>query len=245
MARLRISLLGLATVCAVGMFSVAAASAANPAWKLKGSKLVQGKLPIKIMSGVLSELKGTVVLEASTIGCASAVVENAYIEGNGSGAGQASSSGIIFSKCTNVGPINCIINEPIETKQLKSHLITWGTGQGKIGELFEPSQGTEFVGISFKDKSPTEKCATKGPFPVKGSVAGEVKARGQDQKQEPLESVIGELAFPPQSISKVKLEGQAIEPKLSIGANPAAIFSGKFSAQLSGQPLAPFGVFYG
>jgi hypothetical protein len=222
MFKMRVALLGvLALVITSGIMTSAAS--ASPSWKVNGTKLgAQVKKPVKIIAGV-TELKGKVVLEASTIICGKAVVENAYIEGNGAGAGQSGTTGITFSKCENKGPTNCVINEPITTKQLKSHLVTYGEGQEKIGEIFEPSQGTEFVSISFKNGEKT--CSTPGPFPVKGKVASEIKPEGKEVK-------IGELAFPSPFIKTVKLEGQTVEPKLSIGENPSATFSGKFEAEL-------------
>lgn len=250
MSRLRICILGLATVCAVGMFSVAVASAANPAWKIQGKKLgPQVKRQIKITSGETSELKGKVAGSPTVIICTVAVAPNSYIEGNGTGAGQAGTTGITFSSCkttVNGGKL-CAVNEPIVTKQLKSHLITYGEGQGKIGEIFEPSQGEEYVGLSFKNNEGTCPLPPKEVFPVKGSVVAELKTKTQTQEQEPLEAVVGELAFPTQPISKVKLEGQEKKVELAVGGNAGAVFSGKFEAQLVvlEQKLEPFGVFYG
>jgi hypothetical protein len=201
---------------------------------------------MKITAGTTS-LTGKILTESSKIICQNAVVENAYIEGNGAGAGQDGTTGITFTNCTNTGPPNCEITEPIKTKQLKSHLVTIGEGQGKIGDLFEPSQGTEFVAIGYHGALCAAGLKEPAMFPVKGSVAAELRPKTQKQEQEPLEAVIGEILFPEQSISKVKLEGQTIEPKLAIGSNTGATFIGKFEAQLASQSGVgePFGVFYG
>lgn len=243
MSRIRILLVSLVAVFTVGLLTSALASAANPAWKVQGVKLgAQVKKQIKITAGV-TNLTGKVATENSKITCEKAVVEGAYIEGNGTGAGQDGATTITFTGCTNIGPTSCTITEPIHTKQLKSHLVTYGAGQGKIGDLYEPSQGTEFASIGFHGTSCASGIKEPMMFPVKGSVVAELKTRGQKQEQEPLESVIGEVVFPEELISKAKLEGQEIEPKLSIGANPSAKFVGKFEAQLvSGES---FGVFYG
>lgn len=216
-----------------------------PGWKIQGKRLgPQEKRQMKISAGTTS-LSGKIVGENSKISCQKAVVENAYIEGSGTGAGQDGSTGITFSGCTNVGPINCTVNEPIKTTQLKSHLVTYGEGQGKVGDLFEPSQGTEYVAISFHGEKCPKGIVEPATFPVKGSVAAELKPKTQKQEQEPLEAVVGEIFFPEQSISKVKLEGQAVEPKLTIGGptNPAT-FTGKFESQLVSQSGVgiPFGV---
>jgi hypothetical protein len=216
-----------------------------PSWKIQGKRIgPQEKRQMKIIAGPTT-LRGTIVSESSKISCQKAVVENAYIEGNGTtGAGQDGSTGITFTECTNVGPANCTITEPIKTTQLKSHLVTYGEGQGKVGDLFEPSQGTEFASIRFHGALCPKGIVEPASFPVKGSVAAELKPKTQKQEQEPLEAVIGEIAFPEQSISKVKLEGQTVEPKLSIGANPSAVFVGKFEAQLVSQSGVgiPFGI---
>ncbi len=242
MSRLRISLLSLATVCAVGMSMAAIASAANPAWKVNGSKLgAQVKKQAKITSGETT-LIGKASGFPAEIKCTTAVVANAYIEGNGESAGQDGTTGITFSNCTVVKPNKCLVTQPIVTKQLNSHLVRFGPGQGKIGDLFEPSQGTEFASLEFTDLSTSELCSIKGgnPFPVKGTVVAEIRAKSQVQGQEPLESKIGELIFPSQAIEKVNSEGAEREVKLQLGAEKAA-FIGKFEAQLvSGEP---FGVF--
>ncbi len=214
-----------------------------PGWKIQGKRLgPQEKRQIKITS-TNSELKGKAAGAISDITCASAVVENAYIEGSGTSAGQGGSSSITFSKCTTIEPKKCIVNEPIKTTQLKSHLGIYGEGQGKVGELFEPEQGAEaeYVSISFKGEGCVLKPEQK--FPVKGSVVAETKARGQEQNQEPLEAVIGELSFPTQPISKINVEGQTREVKLQLGGEKAG-FTGKFEAQLVSQSGVgiPFGV---
>jgi hypothetical protein len=244
MFKMRIALLGAMTLLVVSGFAASTASALVPSWKVNGQKLgAQVKKQIKLTAAE-SKLKGEVAGFPTTIACTSVVVENGYIEGSKTGAGQGGATGMVFKNCTVTEITNCKVEEPIVTHQIKEHLVTYGEGQGKIGAIFEPSQGTEFVSLKFLSKSETEKCALNGQvFPVKGSVAGETIALGQEQKQEPLESVIGSLVLPSARIKKVKLEGQEKTVELNIGSNPAATFATKFGAQLV---LAePFGVFQG
>jgi hypothetical protein len=225
----RVALLGVLALVILSGIATSAASASNPSWKVNGTKLAaQTKEAAKITALESSELKGKVVGDATTIICTTAVAENAYIEGNGAGAGQDGAKGITFTNCTTtiVGLANCRVNVPIKTSQLKSHLVTYGEGQEKIGDLFEPSQSSgEYVALGFHSASETEKCAIPEAekFPVKGSVVAEVKTG---------EAVKGELTYPTTPITKAKLEGQAIEPKLSLGGNPGAIFAGRFEVEL-------------
>jgi hypothetical protein len=250
MFKTRAVLLGLLALLITSGFVTSVASAANPAWKVNGSKLgAQVKQQLKITAGE-TELKSTITMLPVTITCHTAVVNNAYIEGNGTGAGQGGAAGITFSNnCTQEGLGNsCSVKQPIQTKQLKAHLVTYGPQQGKIGVLFEPSQAQEFAVIEFTNKEGELKCPVTGQvFPVKGSVVAELRAIGQDQKQEPLESSVGELILPKaQPITSVKLEGQARTAGLMLGAEKAT-FAGKFAAQLISLNQKPdtFGVFYG
>lgn len=241
MFKMRVGLLALLALLITSGSVVSTASALNPSWKVNGVKLgAQVKKQIKLTASE-TELKGKVGGLASTIACTSATVENAYIEGNGTGAGQGGATGITFEKCTTTGLAHCAVNEPVKTSQIKSHLVTYGSGQGKIGELYESSQGGAFTELKFKG---TE-CVVKPEqvFPVKGTVVAELRAIGQKQEQEPVESKIGELALPKQPITEVKLEGQVKKVGLAIGAETGAIFAGKFGGQLvSGES---FGVFMG
>lgn len=245
----RVALLGLVTLFIASGFATSVASAANPAWKLNGEKLgAQVKRQLKMTAGE-TELKGKIVAMPATIVCHTAVVNNAYIEGNGPGAGQGGAAGITFSNnCIVEGlGVNCTVKQPIQTKQLKAHLVTYGAQQGKIGVLFEPSQAQEFAVIEIISKEGVT-CTFAGQnFPVKGSVAAELRPIGQDQKQEPLESNVGELILPKaQPITTVKLEGQTRSVGLFIGTEPAT-FAGKFESQLIPvtQNKETFGVFYG
>jgi hypothetical protein len=109
---------------------------------------------------------------------------------------------------------------------VKSHLVTYDSG--KIGDLFEPEKGTEFVKVKVEDESKTNTCSLKSEYPVKGSIASEVAPEGSEAK-------VGELGFPATAIKQVKAEGggpTTIGLEIGSGGNHAN-FSGKFEVEMA------------
>lgn len=206
-------------------------------WWTNGNQLKQGKMQVKIISvQTETELKGKVVSMNAWISCKTALTQNAYIEGYGINQGQGSASNITFENCTTHEPKKCVVNEPIKTSQLKSHLVLYTNkaGQVKMGELFEPSQGEKYVEISFKNGA--EACPLGAEkFPVKGGVVGNIFPEGQ-------EGQVGHLTFPVEPITTITHEGQTRKVGLFLGTVEAT-FSGIFEAQLS--PPGKWGVFGG
>jgi hypothetical protein len=223
MFKVRVALLGVLALVITSGIAVSAASAAGPIWKVNGSRLTQGEKQVKIKAGV-TELKGTVSGTAVVINCTTATIPGAFIMGNGTGAGQDKSNGITFENCKVAKPTTCETSKQIKTNQTKSHLVTYTSGElKKIGDLFEPTVGTEFAGLLLTGAS----CFVHQEiFPIKGTVASEVKP-------ENAEAVKGELVFPPTAITKVVSEGQEVNVLLSIGAaTNVATFNGNFEAEL-------------
>lgn len=198
------------------------ASANGPAWKVSGSRLGQVKQQLKTLAGTTT-LVGKVTLIEVKIKCGTARTEGGYIEGAGQGAGVDGAAAIVFEQCEVEKPTQCEVVQPIRTVPVKSQLVTVANGQ-QIDDLFEPTQGTKFVTITF-----TSKAGLKCPlttFEVKGNVAALVKPEGVEQVQ-------GELEFPTTPIPEIKKEGGAAEViGLKLGTEEAK-FSGKFGASLN------------
>jgi hypothetical protein len=212
--------MGAMALLVLSGFAASTASAAGPGWKVNGSTLKVGqKSPIKLTAGA-TELKGKAVGVEVVINCGSSTVQNAYIEGNGTGAGQDGAKAIVYEKCT-VKNAGCKVAEPITTSQIKSHLVRYE--EKKIGNLIEPTQGELFVEVKIESKT-GEKCSIANTYPIKGATVAEVKPEG-------VEAVVGELSFPTAAITKVKLEGTERTVGLKLGTEAAA-FSGKYEAQL-------------
>ena len=192
---------------------------------MAGSRLETGTKPTTIVAGA-TELKATVLGLKATIRCESANVENSSIDGNGTGQGQDLAKSITFEKCSVTSPKGCA-TQNIKTVPVKSHLIIYtnATGEEKIGDLFEPTTGTEFTTITL-EKNGTEECGLAATYPVKGKAVAEVSPEG-------VEATAGELAFPTTPIAEVKKEGAAAEKVgLEIGSGNKASFSGKFNTKL-------------
>jgi hypothetical protein len=235
----RVAMLGLASLIILSGTMSPVASAAGPYWRVSGTRLEQGKKAVSInLAQGEAELKSTVLLLKTWISCATVEIQNAYITGNGGNQGQGSASSITFTNCRTHEPGNCMVNEPIKTGQVKTHLVEYTNSakQLKIGELFEPSQGDgtgTYVEIAFKDAPPST-CAIKGTnFPVKGSVVANVFPEGQ-------EPTSGNLKFPVEPITTVKHEGQERTVGLTLGGKPATL-SGIFGVKLvSGEKFGAF-----
>jgi copper chaperone CopZ len=237
MFKMRVALLGVLALFITSGIMTSVASANGPAWKVNGTRLgPQVKKQIKLLAGP-TELKAKVTLIAVTIKCGTSKVSNAYIEGNGQGAGLDGASGIIYEQCKVPVPANCKVAEPIRTVPIKSQLVTLAGGQ-QIDDLVAPTQGETFVEIKLENNGAT--CSVAGTFPVKGNVAALVKPEDKEVKQ-------GEAGFPPElefpekPITEVKKEGgAAVKIGLKLGAE-AASFSGKYEARLeSGEPFGAF-----
>ncbi len=233
-------MLGLASLIILSGTMSSVASAAGPFWRVNGTRLEQGKKAVNInLAQGEAELKGNVLLLKAWISCATAETQNAYLTGNGGNQGQGSASSITFTNCMTREPTGCLVNEPIKTSQVKTHLVEYTNSakQLKIGELFEPSQGEgtgTYVELAFKDDPKKGTCSIKGTnFPVKGSVVANVFPEGQ-------EPTSGNLTFPAEPITTVKHEGQERTVGLTLGGKPTT-FSGTFAAKLvSGEKFGAF-----
>jgi hypothetical protein len=231
----RLALLGVLALFITSGIVTSVASANGPAWKVNGSRLgAQVKQKTKIIAGETT-LKAKVIGTPTSIKCETSVVANSFIEGNGQGAGLNGASGITYETCKVTEPLKCLVAQPIKTVPVKSQLVLFGGGQGKIGDLFEPTQGTTFVTIVLENEG-TKACIVAGSFPVKGTVVAEVKPENS-------EVLTGELAFPSVAISQIKKEGGAatqISP-LEIGTGNPATFIGKYEVGLeSGMKFGAF-----
>ncbi len=235
MFKTRVVLLGALALLITSGIATSVASAAGPYWRVNGSRLEKGSKETAIVAGA-TELKATVLGLKTTIKCESAKVENSSITGNGTSQGQDSTKAIVFEKCTVVAPKGCATTENIKTVPVKSHLVfyTNAAEEEKIGDLFEPTIGTEFTTIVLKNNG-TEECGLAAKFPVKGKTVAEVKPEGS-------EAISGELAFPVTPIAEVKKEGSPAEKVgLEIGFGNKASFSGKFETKLvSGEKFGAF-----
>lgn len=244
MLRLRISLLGLVAVCAVGVFSAAAASAAGPFWHVGGSKLVQGSKNIKLQNKGPLTLSSEVVAKPEnisfTITCNNSTSDGT-IDGQGETKQGQGKGTVTYTSCKveDKALLACKVAEPIKTGQLKVHLAH-GIVQNKrqIVELFEPSpsQQTEekvFTTVILASTSGSSCTAIAGSYKIHGSVVGQLAPQEQEAQE-------GLLSFPEPAITQVEHEGQTVEVGLFAGTVPAK-FVGVYSARL--QPLEAFGVF--
>ncbi len=224
MFKIRGVLLGALALLMVSGIAASAASAAGPYWHLGGHRLETFSWPALISAGE-TELKAKVLELPFTIHCASATVEGAEIVGNGTNQGLDTASSIAFEKCTIGTPSGCVVPQPIKTVAVKSRLVIYDLG--KIGDLFEPTKGTEFVSIKF-ESAKGAKCPLNGDeFPVKGSIVAETKPEEKEGKT-------GELVFPATPIKEVKEEGgSAIVVGLEVSKGNAANFSGKFEVEMA------------
>ncbi len=233
----RVAMLGLASLIILSGTMSSVASAAGPFWRVNGTRLEQGKKAVNISATQFEpELKGKVLGFGAWISCKVAQTQNAYIEGNGTNQGLDSASSITFEKCTTHEPAKCVVVEPIKTKPLKSALVEYtnNASQLKIGDLFEPTQGTTYVELEFNDLSVKETCAVKGnKFPVTGSVVANVFPENQEPTK-------GRLTFPTEPIKKVKHEGTEVNTGLLLGLVEAK-FVAVFEATLvSGEKWGAF-----
>jgi hypothetical protein len=224
MFKIRGALMGALALLVLSGIATSAAAAAGPYWHLGGHRLEKFSWPA-VISAAEAELKAKVLDLPFTIHCASATVEGAEIVGNGTDQGLDTASSIAFEKCTIATPEGCAVPQPIKTVAVKSRLITYDSG--KIGDLFEPAKGTEFVSIEFENAKGA-KCVLNGvKFPVKGSIAAETKP-------EETEAKTGELAFPATPIKQVKEEGgSATTVGLEVSEGNPANFSGKFEVEMA------------
>lgn len=237
MFKTRVALLGALTLLITSGIATSVASAAGPYWRVNGSRLEKGSKFINVAGGA-TELKATVLGLSVTIACGEAEVENARLIGNGTSQGQDSAKSITFEKCKVVSPKQCTSAKIIKTVEVESHLVifTNAAKEEKIGDLFEPTTGSEFTTIALENNG-EEKCPfAETSFPVKGSAVAEVTPEGT-------EATSGELVFPKTPIAEVKKEGGAAE-KVGLeigGAANKASFSGKFTTNLL--PGEKFGAF--
>jgi hypothetical protein len=225
MLKMRVALLGALAMLVTSGIAASVASAAGPYWHVAGSRFEIGTRETVEVAGT-TELKATVLGLPIKITCEDAVVENSTINANGLGQGQDAAKAITFEKCKIPIPKGCA-TENIKTVPVKSHLVIYtnGASEEKIGDLFEPTTGTEFTTITVENNG-TEKCALAATYPVKGTTVGEVKPEGT-------EATSGELTFPTSPIAEVKKEGAASEKVgLEIGSGNKASFSGKFAVKL-------------
>jgi hypothetical protein len=236
MFKKRAALLGALALLVLGGIATSQASAAGPYWRVNGARLEKGSKFLNAEGGA-TELKATVLGLSVTISCAEAGVENARLIGNGTSQGQDSAKTIAFEKCKVTSPKQCAVAKTITTVEVTSHLVifTNAAKEEKIGDLFDPATGTEFVTITLENHG-EEKCPfAETPFPVKGSAVAEVSLEGT-------EAVSGELTFPKTPITEVKTEGGAAEAAgLEIGSGNKASFNGKFTTNVL--PGEKFGAF--
>ena len=236
MFKTRAALLGALALLITSGIATSVASAAGPFWRVNEVRLEKGSKEITVTAGV-TELKASVLAIPVTIACETAKAEGASIIGNGASQGQDSAKAIAFEKCSVVAPKQCALTEStIKTVQIKSHLVifTNAAKEDRIGDLIEPTTGTDFTSIGLKSNPPS-KCPFTEPFPVKGRTVAEVKVEGT-------ELAAGELAFPTTPITEVKKEGGAAEKAmLEIGEGNKASFSGSFATKLvSGEKFGAF-----
>ncbi len=195
----------------------------RPDWYVNGSQLKQGSRQIKL------QLKGTAVFKTEltgfgpiTIECNGIASEGATIDGYGNNQGQSKGRMTVTSCKSAV----CPTAEPIVTKQLKAHLVTFNGQQTKYAELFEPTEGEVFATLKFGG-------ACLLAVNVTGDIAAEIV---------PKEKEVQELAliFPEIPISRVIHEGQEVKQGLFLGPKEAK-FGGYFGARLATNEK--FGVF--
>lgn len=235
MLKTKVALFGALALFIASGIATSVASAAGPYWHVNGSRLEKGSKFINVAGGA-AELKATVLGLSVTISCGEAEVESARLIGNGTNQGQDSSKAITFEKCKVVSPKQCATAKTISTVEVKSHLVifTNAAKEEKIGDLFEPTVGTEFTTITLENNG-TEKCPFVEPFPVKGEAVAEVTPEGTEGSS-------GELVFPKAPIVEVKSEGGASEKVgLEIGSGNKAAFNGKFTTNtLPGEKFGAF-----
>jgi hypothetical protein len=233
MYKMRVALWAALALVAVSGIATSAAAAAGPYWHLGGSRLTKASWPASVAKAGETELNAKVLGISFTIKCGASTVEGAEIIGNGSGQGLDTANSIAFEECTIGTPKGCAVPQPIKTTAVKSRLVTYDSG--KIGDLFEPTKGSDFVTITFENEKGAKCPLDKVKFPVKGSIAAEVKPEEKEVK-------VGELIFPATPITQVKEEGGTPTTiGLEVGEGNAANFSGKFAVEMAVDET--FGVF--
>jgi hypothetical protein len=233
MFKLKVALLSTLALLAISGIATTAAMAAGPYWHLGGARLEKGSWPASVAKAGETELKAKVLDIPFTITCGASTVEGAEITGNGTSQGLDSAKSIAFEECTIATPKGCAVPQPIKTVAVKSRLVMYDSR--KIGDLFEPTKGTEFVTIAFENAKGAECPLDKTEFNVTGSIAAEVKPEEKETK-------VGELAFPATPIKQIKEEGGTPTTiGLEVGSGNAANFSGKFAVELAVDET--FGVF--
>jgi hypothetical protein len=232
MFKTRAILFGVLALFIATVIMASTASALGPYWHVNGSKLGQGvKKQIKLQNKGAVFFQWTASLSpVVNIECKNSIAEGGAIEGNGNNQGQDKGS-FKFSQCKPIPPSEptCKVSEPIITKQLKSHLVTYKGMQSKYADLFEPQEGSVFMIMK------TTECGlgVSGEREVIGDVAAEVMPTEAEAQE-------GLLSFPEPAITTVFLEQQ----EKNIGLTPPTSFHFKatYGSRLeSGERFGVFG----
>jgi hypothetical protein len=234
MFKIRGALFGALALLVLSGVAASAASAAGPYWHVNGARLETGSKEVALKAGA-TELKATVLGVPFVILCEAASSAGATITGNGENQGQDSAKSITFEKCRATSSFKACTVENVKTVPVKSHLVLIVGTEG-IGDLIEPTSGSEFTKIVIKNPG-VESCPFKKEetFPVKGSTVARVSPEGS-------EAATGELSFPAVPITEVKKEGETRKVGLFVSREEnKASFSGNFEAKLT--TGEKFGVF--
>lgn len=184
----------------------------GPYWHVGGARFESGTRQIKLQAKGSTVIKSEIVAIPVTITCTASESEGATIEGNGIAQGQDKGR-FKYSGCT-INVSKCVVAEPITTKPLRSHLVTFKGGQSKYADLFEPTEGEAFATV--KIEKGTEACALASTLELKGTVAAEIIPKE-------IESQNSLVNFPETQVTPVFLEGAEKKVGLFFGTKAAKL----------------------
>jgi hypothetical protein len=166
MSRVRLMLLSILVVFAVGAVASASASAAGQWWvsgaKFSGTEEVTARLKSGTKAVLKSKLPGGEEVELLSPKIS---LRRADIFANSKGLAEE----ITFLETTVAKPVGCEMLSDIIVKPVLTELVVEGT-PSKVFDLFTPQLGTKFATVELSN------CAGEGLYQVTGQVRCEVQA---------------------------------------------------------------------
>jgi len=167
-SRVRLMLVALCSVLALGALTAAAAQAVEaPRWSIGGTDLAEGKthfISVKNYGKAFTLTAGLVKVECEVV-----KLKEGSLLGSSAGNPGKNNEVIEFSKCKVSGKVEgkeitkCKVKEPIVTKPVVSELAETENAEpankkGSLLTLFAPASGTEFAKLEFMKEVETGIC---------------------------------------------------------------------------------------
>ncbi len=239
MSRIRLMLLSLVAVMAVGAVVTSAASAAiGFEWKVNGSKLEAGhSIEFTVNNDSKKfDLSGEVSLDKSLLLSSNVSVEpGAKIIGGKPGKNEETA---VFKEVTADKPANCTISQngvvgTVKTTPLETEIVegaVGGVGNNEVDILFRPTTGATFATFEFTGSS----CNLKGTV---APVTGTALALALPQKSEVLKQ---NLVFEAITKEYRNSAGEFKKAKLELAKEPATFTGLSLVILNSDQVFGPF-----